>query len=69
VTWKLDVKFEHVSGDYFMAYADSTESPGQVFKTASPAEFKVASDGIAKYFGLAAEPEMGVDGRIWFERV
>lgn len=52
-----------------MVYADSTESPGQVFKTASPAEFKVASDGIAKYFGLAAEPEMGVDGRIWFERV
>jgi hypothetical protein len=68
-TLKLEANFEHISGDYFMAYADSTEAPGLMFKEAAPAEFKVTSDGISKYFGLAAEPEMGKDGRIWFERI
>jgi hypothetical protein len=66
---KIEANFEHISGDYFMAYADSTVAPGLIFKEAAPAEFKVASDGISKYFGLAAEPEMGKGGRIWFERI
>jgi hypothetical protein len=68
-TLKLEFRLEHISGDYFMAYADSTEAPGSVFKAAAPAEFKVSSDGISKTLGLAAEPEMGPQGRIWFERV
>jgi hypothetical protein len=33
------------------------------------AEFKVSSDGISRSFGLAAEPAIGKDGRIWFERI
>jgi hypothetical protein len=68
-TLKLELTLEHISGDYFMAYADSTEAPGMPFKLAAPAEFKVGSDGISKTFGLAVEPEMGPSGRIWFERV
>lgn len=66
---KLDFRFEHISGDYFMTYADSPEAPGIEFKVAAPAEFKVGPDGVSKAFGLAAEPEMGPQGRIWFERV
>jgi len=68
-TLKLEFTLEHISGDYFMAYGDSTEAPGTAFKAAAPAEFKVSADGISKTFGLAAEPEMGPNGRIWFERI
>ena len=66
---KLKFKLEHISGDYFMAYGDSPEAPGTEFKVAAAAEFKVNSEGISKSFGLAAEPQMGPHGRIWFERV
>jgi hypothetical protein len=68
-TLKLEFNLEHVSGDYFMAYADSTEAPGTAFKIAAPAEFKVGPEGTSMKFGLAAEPAMGQNGRIWFERV
>jgi len=68
-TWKVEAKFKHVTGDYFMVYIDSMTAPGLIFKEATPAEFSVGSDGVPKKFGLAAEPEMGVEGRIWFERV
>ncbi|KAE9377060.1 putative penicillin-binding protein [Stipitochalara longipes BDJ] len=68
-TLKLEFNLDHISGDYFIAYADSTEAPGTAFRAAVPAEFKVSADGISKAFGLAAEPEMGPNGRIWFERI
>jgi hypothetical protein len=68
-TLKTEFILEHISGDYFMAYADSTEAPGFPFKVAAAAEFKVSPDGTSKTLGLAAEPAMGPNGRIWFERV
>jgi hypothetical protein len=68
-TLKVELTLEHISGDYFMAYADSTEAPGLPFKVAAPAEFEISPEGISKTLGLAAEPEMGKDGRIWFERL
>jgi hypothetical protein len=68
-TWKLHLDLEYVSGDYFMAYIDSTTAPGLIFREAVAAEFVIGSDGVAKKFGLAAEPEMGSEGRIWFDRI
>jgi hypothetical protein len=67
--WKIALELEHVSGDYFMANVDSTTAPGLVFKTATAAEFHIGANGIPKTFGLAAEREMGVSGRIFFERI
>jgi hypothetical protein len=67
--WKIGVNLEHVSGDHFMAYVDSLTAPGSFFREAVPAEFKVGGDGVAKSFGILAEPEMGKDSRIWFDRV
>ncbi len=52
-----------------MAYIDSTTAPGLIFREAVAAEFVIGSDGVAKKFGLAAEPEMGSEGRIWFDRI
>lgn len=52
-----------------MAYIDSATAPGLIFRKAVAAEFLVGVDGIARKFGIAAEPEMGVEARIWFERV
>lgn len=68
-SWQIAVDFKHVSGDYFMAFADSVNAPGFIFKGALPAEFKVGSDGVSKSFGIALEGEMGLDARIWFERI
>ncbi len=69
VTWKLHLDFEYVSGDYFIAYVDSSTAPGLIFREAVAAEFVIGSNGVAKKFGLAAEPEMGLEGRIWFDRI
>ena len=66
--WKVRVDFDHITGDYFMAYIDSTTAPGLVFREAVPAEFKVGSDGVSKSFGIIAEPEMNGE-KIWFDRM
>jgi hypothetical protein len=67
--WKIAIDLEHVSGDNFIAYMGSTVSPGVFFQRAVPAEFKIGSNGVSKAFGIFAEPEMGAQSRIWFERV
>jgi hypothetical protein len=58
-----------MSGDFFMAHIDSTTAPGFAFQQATAAEFHVGANGIPKTFGLAAEPEMGLSGRIFFDRI
>ena len=58
-----------MSGDYFIVEIESTTAPGLLLREATAAEFVVGSDGVAGRFGIAAEPEMGVEGRIWFERI
>ncbi|RDW94512.1 hypothetical protein BP5796_00275 [Coleophoma crateriformis] len=68
-TWKMLVDLEHVSGDYFIARLDSSVAPGSLFKEAVAAEFRIGSDGVPVEFGLAAEPMMGKEGRIWFKRI
>ena len=60
-SWQIVVDFKHVSGDYFMAFADSVNAPGFIFKG--------GSDGVSKSIGIALEGEMGLDARIWFERI
>jgi hypothetical protein len=68
-SWEIAASLTHISGDYFMCYLDSTRAPGLIFKSAIPSEFIVGADGIARKFGIAAEEEMGKEGRIWFERI
>ncbi|KAK6580275.1 hypothetical protein PZA11_007297 [Diplocarpon coronariae] len=45
--------------------------PGLMIRQAVAAEFKVSSNvssnGASSMFGIAIEPEMGLDGRIWFQ--
>jgi hypothetical protein len=69
VTLKVKLDLEHVSGDYFMAYIDSTLAPGLVFQEAAPAGFVVGSDGVSKSFGIATQPEMRIGARIQFTRI
>lgn len=52
-----------------MAYMDSMDAPGLIFKQALPAEFRIGSDGKPSAVGVGFEPDMGKDGRIWFERI
>lgn len=72
VTWETiatEIVLEHASGDYFTAYIDSATAPGGKFREAVPAEFLISSEGVVSKFGIAAEPQMGIYGRIWFERI
>jgi hypothetical protein len=67
-SWKVVFDFQHVSGDHFLAYADSATAPGLLFKDASAAEFVISSDGVSKRFGL----DRGTDTDpvwIWFDRI
>ena len=68
-SWKMCIDLEHVSGDRFMAYIDSSTAPGIIFKQAVPAEFIVGADGASSSFGVLAEKEMGPNSRIWFNRL
>jgi hypothetical protein len=68
-SWKVGVELQHVSGDNFIAYIDSLTAPGLIFREAAPAVFRVGADGISNSFGILAEPEMGMDSRIWFDRL
>jgi hypothetical protein len=68
-SWKVASVLEQISGEYFMLYLDSTQAPGLLFKQAVPAEFSIGADGVVGKFGIAAEPEMGKEGKVWFERI
>lgn len=68
-SFHVHADLEHVTGDYFMAYIDSTSTPDTLFQKAVAAEFVVGPDGAARKFGIAIEATMGTDGRIWFERI
>ncbi|PQE06489.1 beta-lactamase-type transpeptidase fold domain containing protein [Rutstroemia sp. NJR-2017a WRK4] len=65
--WKIAGEIKHISGDFFMAYLDSTTAPESEFKGALPAEFRVDENGVAKSFGVMFEGTM--KEKIWFERV
>ncbi|KAM3071256.1 hypothetical protein ACMFMF_007729 [Clarireedia jacksonii] len=65
--WKIAGEIKHISGDFFMAYVDSTMAPKSAFMGALPAEFRVDENGIAKSFGILVEGAM--KEKIWFERV
>ena len=52
-----------------MAHVDSATAPGLAFRSAIAAEFYIGANGASKTFGIAAEPEMGLSGRIVFERI
>ncbi|KAF8867149.1 beta-lactamase/transpeptidase-like protein [Acephala macrosclerotiorum] len=68
-SFHVHADLEHVTGDYFMAYMDSTSTPESVFQKAVAAEFVIGPDGVARKFGIAIETTMGTDGRIWFDRI
>jgi hypothetical protein len=65
--WKIAGEIKHISGDFFMAYLDSTTAPKSEFMGALPAEFRVDENGVAKSFGVMLEGTM--KEKIWFERV
>jgi hypothetical protein len=68
-SWKAFFDLEHVSGEYFMAYLDSSTAPGLIFKAAFPAEFVLGSDGVVKKLGIVPEETMEGVEKIWFDRV
>ncbi|KUJ20474.1 beta-lactamase/transpeptidase-like protein [Mollisia scopiformis] len=68
-SYNVHMDLEQVTGDYFMAYMDSMTVPGSIYQNAVAAEFVIGPDGVARKFGIAEEPSMGPNGRVWFDRV
>lgn len=69
--WEHELCFEHVSGEYFMAWADAPEDmPSLLFDYDMPAKaaFVVGVSGEVEYLLLAAEPKMEGE-MIVFEKV
>lgn len=68
-TWGMKMNLQHVSGDYFIAYVDSTTAPGTLlFRHALPAQFVIGADGNPARFGARMEETMGEE-LIWFDRI
>lgn len=64
--WHYTVTFEHVSGNYFLAWLQ--DAGGNVVETSvQPADFKVGVDGKVQGLGLSLEPSMGKE-LIWFDK-
>lgn len=68
-SFNVHIELTHVTGEYFMAYMDSRTVPNSIYQNAVAAEFIIGPDGVARKFGIAEEPSMGPNGRVWFERV
>lgn len=67
--WQFVLDLEHVTGEHFLARIDSATAPGLVLKEATAVEFVLGADGVVRRFGIAADSEMGREGRIWFDRI
>lgn len=69
-TWQHTITFEHVSGNYFLAWLHMVGReaiPGNFLNDARAAEFHIDSDGKVDKVGIAYEPSMGGE-KIWFTR-
>lgn len=68
MTWPQFMRFEHITGLYFLAYFTHIGQMAACFPSVYPVEFHVGSDGHADSVGVRWEEEMK-DEKIWFERV
>jgi hypothetical protein len=71
-TWQLNIEFEHVSGEYWVLYAEMMKLPGtRVMQEYAAAEFRLGADGKINKLGVEwRDVASGViDGWIWYHRV
>jgi hypothetical protein len=64
----MTAQLQHVSGDFFIMYANALNAHNAYFQTYGAAKFRVGVDGKVSDVGLGLEPQMGGD-LVWFERV
>ena len=67
-TWLQFFRFEHISGNFFLAYVDHIGDMGAFFPEACPVEFRMDPDGEPSAVGIRWEEEMK-DEKIWLTRV
>ncbi|KAI4205943.1 MAG: hypothetical protein LQ350_000128 [Teloschistes chrysophthalmus] len=75
-TFRYTFSFQHISGEFFLVTAYPDTNTTSDLDTSDPfrtmlmkAEFRVGEDGVVRELGAGLEPEMGLDGKVWFARV
>lgn len=67
ITWPEYIRFEHVSGDYFVAVAKHTEDLGAFAPETYGTEFRIGADGKPCALGIGWEEMM--TEKIWLKRI
>lgn len=67
-TWPEHIRFEHVSAEFFLAYADHVGDYGAYFPEVYPVEFRMGADGRPCAVGIRWEEAMK-DQKIWLDHV
>ncbi|OJJ44925.1 hypothetical protein ASPZODRAFT_134350 [Penicilliopsis zonata CBS 506.65] len=65
-TWPEILRFQHVSGDFFVAVSEHDGDYGAIYPSVYPAEFRVGAAGKVIALGVGWEKEMGEE-KIWFK--
>lgn len=65
-TWKEELTFEHVSGEFFLAVRQQTAILGTLFSDVLPVQFRTGVDGKPSAVGIGWELEM--KEKIWLTR-
>jgi hypothetical protein len=71
-TWPRSILFEHVSGEFWVAYVKLLTGPGtKLLWEYASVQFKLAPNGMASQIGIEWRDMMTgiVDGVIWYDRV
>lgn len=68
-TIAMSISLKHVSGEFFLAYVESTKTAGTLaLEDAYPAQFKLRKDGTVGAYGARIELTMEEE-LIWFDRI
>lgn len=71
LSWKLTMNFEHVSGEYWVVYLNSSTVRNGLMDEAMPAQFRIGSDGNVKSLVVEMQymAENMLQGLIEFEKL
>jgi Domain of unknown function (DUF3471) len=68
-TWPEFLTFQHISGDFFIAWAEHHGDFGAWWPDSYPVEFRIGADGKVVEIGIKWEEKLKDGEKIWLRRV